>query len=112
METNKINQVLPYIVTNITELNKLIYAGAKLVCEKIVFISKSTKKKSKPGGEIRLETQIRNPQKQAKMMKRRKNAGTYRQKVKGSTRTIAIQLVEINRKVLVKKEDFSDIDEK
>ena len=31
-ETNKINQVLPYISTNIiTELNELIYAGAKLV---------------------------------------------------------------------------------
>ena len=36
MEMNKINQVLPYISTNnITELNELIYTGAKLVCEKI-----------------------------------------------------------------------------
>ena len=44
-ETNKINQVLPYISTNyITELNELIYAGAKLVCEKIGIPSKSTKK--------------------------------------------------------------------
>ena len=35
-ETNKINQVLPYISTNnITELNEVINAGAKLVCEKI-----------------------------------------------------------------------------
>ena len=35
-KTNKINQVLSYISTkNITELNELIYAGAKLVCEKI-----------------------------------------------------------------------------
>ena len=35
-ETNKINQVLPSISTNnITELNELIYTGAKLVCEKI-----------------------------------------------------------------------------
>ena len=32
-ETNKINQVLPYISTNnITELNELIYAAKKLVC--------------------------------------------------------------------------------
>ena len=53
-ETNKINQILPYISTNnITELNDLIYAGAKLVCEK------STKKPSKPGSEFRLETQIK-----------------------------------------------------
>ena len=35
-ETNKVNQVLTYISTNnITELNELIYAGSKLVCEKI-----------------------------------------------------------------------------
>ena len=44
-ETNKINQVLPYILTNnITELNELIYAGVKLICEKIWIPSKSTKK--------------------------------------------------------------------
>ena len=35
-DTNKINRVLLYIwMNNITELNELIYAGAKLVCEKI-----------------------------------------------------------------------------
>ena len=35
IETNKINHILPYIpTTNITELNELIYAGAKLVCER------------------------------------------------------------------------------
>ena len=49
-ETSKINQVLPYKSTNnITELNNLIYARAKLVHEKIGISSKSTKKKSKPG---------------------------------------------------------------
>ena len=59
-ETNKINHILPYIPTNnITELNELIYAGAKLVCENIGIPSKSTKKQSKPGWEIRLETQIK-----------------------------------------------------
>ena len=52
-EMNKINQVLSYISTNnITELNELIL----LVCEKIGISSKSTKKKSKPGWEIQLET--------------------------------------------------------
>ena len=56
-ETEKINRVLNYILTsNITELNLLIYAGTKLVCGKIDIPSKSTKKKSKPGWEIRLET--------------------------------------------------------
>ena len=59
-ETNRINQMLPYISTNnISELNDLIYAGAKLVCEKIGVPSKSTKKQSKPGGEVRLEIQIK-----------------------------------------------------
>ena len=39
------NQVLTYISTNnITELNELIYAGAKLVCEKIGIPPKNTKK--------------------------------------------------------------------
>ena len=56
-ETEKVNQVLICISTkNITELNELIYAGAKLVCEKIGVPLKSTNKKSKPGWEIRLET--------------------------------------------------------
>ena len=35
-ETNEVNQVLTYISTNdITELNEQIYAGVKLICEKI-----------------------------------------------------------------------------
>ena len=57
---DKINHILPYIPTNnITKLNELIYAGAKLVCEKTEIPSKSTKKQSKPGWQIRLETQIK-----------------------------------------------------
>ena len=71
-ETNKINQIIPYISTNnITELNDLIYAGTKFVCEKIGVPPKSTKKLSKPGWEVRLETQIKNLRKQAKMIKQK-----------------------------------------
>ena len=56
-ENNKINQILPYISTNnITDLNELIYAGTKLMCEKIGIPSISTKK---PEWEIRQETQIK-----------------------------------------------------
>ena len=56
-ETNKINQVLPFISTdNITKSNELNYAGKKLVCEKIGIPSKSTQEKSKPGWENRLKT--------------------------------------------------------
>ena len=63
-ETNKVNQVLTYISTNnITELNTLIYAGAKLICKKIGIPTKIMKEKSKPGWEFRQETQIINLQK-------------------------------------------------
>ena len=89
-ETNKINQVLPSISTNdINELNELIYAGAKLVCEKIGIPRKSTKKKNQSQGwEIQLETQIKkNLRKQAKMIKQRKDAGIcWNQKEKGNTK--------------------------
>ena len=61
-------------MNNITKINELIYAGAKLVCEKIGIPSKSMKKKSKPGWEIQLEMQIKYLQKQAKMIKQ-KDAG-------------------------------------
>ena len=57
-EPNKINQVLPYMSTNnITELNELIYAGGKLVCEKIGISSNSMKNQTQD--------------KQAKMIKER-----------------------------------------
>ena len=60
IETNKINHLLPYLPTNsITELNEVIYAGAKLVCGKIGIFLESTKKQSKPGWEIRLGTQTK-----------------------------------------------------
>ena len=46
--TNKINPVQPFISSNnMTELNELIYVGAKLVCEKIGIPSKSAKKKKR-----------------------------------------------------------------
>ena len=45
IKTDKINLILPYIPTNnITDLNELIYAGAKLVGEKIWIPSKIMKK--------------------------------------------------------------------
>ena len=69
-ETNKVNQVLTYISTNnITELNELIYAGAILVFEKIGIPSKSTKEKSKPEWEFKLESQIKNSMKKGQNSK-------------------------------------------
>ena len=67
-------------MNNITELNELIYAGVKLICEKIGILSESTKEKSKPWWEIWLEKQIKNLQKQAKIINQRKDAGICRNK--------------------------------
>ena len=50
IETNKMNQILPNIPTNnITEVNELIYAGAKLVCENIGIPSKKHEETVKTG---------------------------------------------------------------
>ena len=58
-ETEKMNNLLTNILTNnITELNDLIYAGAKLVRKIGVFL-KTIDRKSKPGWELRLESQIK-----------------------------------------------------
>ena len=85
-KTNKVNQVLAYISTfNITELNELIYAGAKLACEKIGIPSKNTKEKSKPGWEFQLEIQIKNLRKQLKVIKQEKRWNKWEQKRKDNT---------------------------
>ena len=57
------------------------------------------------GWEIRLETQIKNLRKQAKMIKQRKNAGTCRDKKEKviQKEKMTIQLEEINQKVLAKE---------
>ena len=97
------NQVLIYISTNnIAELNELIYAGAKLVCEKIGILSKNMKEKSKAGWEFRLETQIENLRKQLKVIKQKKNAEMYR-KEKTTQEKLTIQLEEIYQKVMAKE---------
>ena len=104
IETGKINQILPYISTNnITEFNELIYAGAKLEREKIGILSIRTKKQSKPGWEIRLETQIKNLRKQAKMIKQ-KDPGICGNRMENITQgKITVQLEEIYQKVLAKE---------
>ena len=49
--------------------------GKNYFLRKLGSPKKSKKNKSKPGWEIRLETQIKNLQKQTKMTKQRKDAG-------------------------------------
>ena len=52
-ETQKVNDLLTNIPTNIiTELNDLIYAGVKLVCEKIGVPLKTIDRKSNSGGNL------------------------------------------------------------
>ena len=102
IETNKINHILPYIPTNnITELNELIYKGAKLVCENIGIPSKSTKKQSKPGWEIRLETQKKptktSPNDKKGRCRNKREEGT------GNTGKTTVQLEDIYQKVMAKE---------
>ena len=65
---------------------------------------KARRKISKLGWEIQLETQIKNLQKQAKMIKQKKDSGICRNKKEKATQEkITVQLEEINQKVLVKE---------
>ena len=74
------------------------------MCEKIGIPSKSTKKQSKPRREIRLETQIKNIRKQAKMVKQ-KDLGICGNRMEKTTREkITVQFDEINKKVLAKEQ--------
>ena len=73
VETEKVNKLLPNIPTsNVTELNKLIYAGVKLVCDKIGIPQRNPNKNIKPGWEIRLERKIKKPVTISKSTKERK----------------------------------------
>ena len=64
-ETEKVNDFLTNIPANdIIELNDLMYARTKLVCEKKNGDPlKTTDRKLKPGWELRLESQIKNKKK-------------------------------------------------
>ena len=63
----KINELLIHSSTdNIMELNELIYAGAKFICDKVGVPLKNMNGNSKPGRKIRLESFLRNPRQQAK----------------------------------------------
>ena len=75
----------------------------KLVCEKIGIPPKSTKEKSKPGWEIRLETQI-NKSTRTGQNDKTKDPGMFRNKKERATQEmITVHLEEINQKVLAKE---------
>ena len=52
----------------ITELNELIYAGAKLVGDKIDISQRNPNKNTKSGWEMRIEGQIKKLRQQAKLL--------------------------------------------
>ena len=88
-------------MNNRTELNKHIYAGAKLVCEKIGIPSKRTQKQV----ITRMVNSIGNADKKStktgqndKTKERRRNM--WEQKGKGHTRKITVPLEEIKQKAL------------
>ena len=78
------NALLINIPTNITELNDLIHIGAKLVLEKIGVSLNNTDRKSKPGWNLRLESQIRKLRQQTKLLK---HENIFGRSEKSTTRT-------------------------
>ena len=100
-ETEKVNDLLTNIPTNITELNYLIYAVAKLVSQKFVVSLKTTNRKSKYGWEIRLKSQIRKLRQQAKILKR--NMKIYSNETEKVLQKLKVQLEETNQKILAKE---------
>ena len=105
IETNRINQVLSYRSTNdITDLNELIYAGAKLILEKIGI----PLKKHEETGKIGMGNSIGNADK--KSTKTGQNDKTkerfwnmWERKGIRNTRKKTVQLEEINQKLLTKE---------
>ena len=60
VETEKTNKLLTNIPTgNITELNVLIYAGVRLVSDKIVVSRRNSNRNTKPRWEMSLEGQVK-----------------------------------------------------
>ena len=58
---------------NISELNELIYAGAKLVWDKICVPLSNPNRNTKSGREIRLGGQVKKLQQQAKIRRKEKH---------------------------------------
>ena len=108
VKTDTVNRLLTNIPTgSISELNKLIYTEAKVVCDKIIIPQRKLNKNTKPGWEIRLEGQIKKLRQQAKMLKKilKKLTKIYwdeKTKTKQQT-SLKIQLGEINQKILAKE---------
>ena len=104
VKTKKVNKLSTNIPTcYITELNELIYAKAKLVCDKICFPEKKLKQKYKklPGKKKKTKKKkIRNLCQQAKALrKEKKTKNILRWKYQNKI-NLEIQREEMNQKIL------------
>ena len=101
---NRKNELITniYIKKDITELTELIYAGAKLVCEKIRIPLKLQKIKTWMGNSIGIadKKSTKTGKNDKRKKKRMKYFGT--KKEKATQGKITLQLEEINQKVLTK----------
>ena len=74
VKTKKLNELFTNISTDsITEINKLIYARAKLASKKVSVPLRNVNRNTKPGWEIRLEGQEKKLQPQVKILKKEKH---------------------------------------
>ena len=96
-------QIINRYPNSITELNKLIYAGTKKVCDKIGV--PLTNLKSKWGWEFRIKGLVKKLKQQAKMLRKENNKGIFwdeEARTKHQT-NIKMQLKEIIQNTFVKE---------
>ena len=100
VETEKVNKLLLNVPTgNITEQNKLIYAGAKLVCDKIGFPQGNSSTNTKRRWKIRLEGRIKKLR-QAKVQSETKIKICLNEKTKTKQQTsLKVRLETISQKI-------------
>ena len=73
VKTEKVNKLFANARTSgITEVNELIYAEAKQICDKIGIPRRNPNRNTKPDSEIRLEGQINKLRQRAKMLSQKK----------------------------------------
>ena len=100
------NKLLPIIPRgDIMELKELIYAGAKLVNDKIRVPRRNLNGNARPGWEIRLEGQVKKLQQEARILRKEKHVRIcWNEKTKiRQQKRLAMQLEEVNQKILAKE---------
>ena len=94
---------LKNIPKDITELNNLIYAEAKLVHDRTGISQRNSNKNTKPGWEIRPERQIKKQHESRKILKKEKYTWNEIVEKRQHLTTLTIQLNERNKKNIGKR---------